>query len=372
MDANPFAIGEVRSARAHAITVGVKDLFDTEGDITTSGSRLRASRATPEPCDATLVTLLRDVGADVVAKTNLVEGAFGTSGINPWFGTPVNPYGRDLIPGGSSSGSAVGVRLGAFDVGLGTDTGGSIRIPAACTGIVGLKTTASLLSLVGCRPLAPTLDTPGPLTRTVGELARIWTLLTGDTIPVDAGVRVVQLMTGNDVRDAVISEVWGSWITARVDACDLDLSSLHREASVVLAYEARHSLSDLAEEPHRIDPFVAKRLAAARGISRDLYEDALVARQGARERIVEIFGGADCVLVLPTLPCEVPTYETYQRCALNALTLPFNLLGLPALSQPVGLRLGGPVPFSSQIVGPAFCEARLIAAARALEQELIG
>ncbi len=367
MDANPFAIGSVRSAPRHVITVGVKDLFDVIGEVTTSGSRLRASREIPAAHDAALVGRLREAGAVIVAKTNLVEGAFGTSGVNPWFGTPVNPYGAELIPGGSSSGSAVGVKLGAFDFGLGTDTGGSVRIPAACTGTVGLKTTAGLFSLVGCRPLAPTLDTAGPLARTVGDLARMWSFLTGDVIPREPDVRVIQLMTGDSVRDAVISKVWGTRIAATLGARELDLAELHREGSVVLLYEAAHSLADLWREHHRVDPLVAARLKSAREISRGSYEHALGVRDTWRRRVDALLVDGETVFVLPTLPCEVPSFSTCGRFVLNAWTLPFNFLGLPALSHPVGTQLGGPVPFSSQIVGAPFGEPRLISVARSLE-----
>src|SRR5206468_3627425 len=161
------------AASGSGIAVAIKDLIDVEGSVTTAGSRALAD-APPAPADAACLTEIRRREATgdlwLVGKTNLHELAYGTTGINPWFGTPVNPLDAALIPGGSSSGSAVAVATGEADVALGSDTGGSVRIPAACCGVAGLKTTWGRVPLSGVWPLAPSLDTIGPLARDVAGL----------------------------------------------------------------------------------------------------------------------------------------------------------------------------------------------------------
>ena len=152
------------------LRLAVKDVVDVAGVPTTAGSRLLAETEGPAEADAACLAGARAAGAAVVGKTNLVELAFGASGINPWFGTPPNPLDPSLVPGGSSSGSAVAVATGEADVAYGTDTAGSIRVPSACCGTAGLKTTFGRLPLSGVRPLSPSLDTVGPMARDVAGL----------------------------------------------------------------------------------------------------------------------------------------------------------------------------------------------------------
>src|SRR5881275_1523954 len=151
--------------------VAVKDIIDVAGVPTTAGSRAVERTAGPAAADAPCLDGLRAADARVVGKTNLHELAMLPLGTNPWFGTPVNPLDAALVPGGSSSGSAVAVADGEADVALGSDTGGSIRIPAACCGIAGLKTTYGRVPLDGVWPLAPSFDTIGPMATSVGGLA---------------------------------------------------------------------------------------------------------------------------------------------------------------------------------------------------------
>src|ERR1700683_3392619 len=140
------------------------------GVPTTAGSRVLAETAVPAAADAACLAGLRAAGARIVGKTNLHELALGVTGINPWYGTPENPLDHSLAPGGSSSGSAVAVATGEADVAFGTDTGGSVRIPAACCGITGLKTAYGRISVKGVYPLAPSLDTGGALGAGVGAV----------------------------------------------------------------------------------------------------------------------------------------------------------------------------------------------------------
>src|SRR5438309_1591338 len=150
--------------------VAVKDIVDVEGVPTTAGCRALERSATAAERDATCLAGARSAGARLVGKTNLHELAVLPLGTNPWYGTPVNPLDPGLIPGGSSSGSAVAVASEEADVALGSDTGGSVRVPAACCGIAGLKTTHGRVSLDGVWPLAPSLDTIGPMASAIAGL----------------------------------------------------------------------------------------------------------------------------------------------------------------------------------------------------------
>src|SRR5437588_105775 len=147
--------------------LAVKDLIDVEGVPTTAGCKAVADSAAPAEKDAPCMAGARDAGARIVGKANLHELAFGATGINVWYGTPTNPLDPSLVPGGSSSGSAVAVAADEADVAYGSDTGGSVRIPSACCGTAGLKTTHGRISLEGVWPLALSLDTVGPMARDV-------------------------------------------------------------------------------------------------------------------------------------------------------------------------------------------------------------
>ncbi|HEX2052887.1 MAG TPA: amidase, partial [Actinomycetota bacterium] len=175
--------------------VAVKDLIDMAGIPTTAGSLAVAHACLPAVADAACLAGIRAEEAagrlSIAGKTNLHELGFGITGVNSWSGTPVNPLDPLLVPGGSSSGSAVAVATGEVDMALGTDTGGSIRIPAACCGIAGLKTTWGRIDVAGVRPLAASLDTVGPLARDVEGL--VW------------GMQLLE--PGFDLSDAVVPHV---------------------------------------------------------------------------------------------------------------------------------------------------------------------
>src|SRR5947209_4402652 len=148
--------------------LAVKDLIDVEGVPTTAGCKAVAETAAPAEKDAPCMAGARAANARIVGKANLHELAFGATGVNPWYGTPENPLDPALVPGGSSSGSAVAAATDEADVAYGSDTGGSVRIPSACCGTTGLKTTHGRIPLEGVWPLALSLDTVGPMARDVG------------------------------------------------------------------------------------------------------------------------------------------------------------------------------------------------------------
>jgi amidase len=183
--------------------IAVKDAIDVAGVVTTAGCVAVRDRALPAQADAACLAGVRAAAALIVGKTTLTELCLGPEGVNPEFGTPVNPLAPQCIPGGSSSGSAVAVAAGEADIGLGTDTGGSIRIPAACCGIVGLKTTWGRVPTSGVWPLAPSLDTVGPLARTVAGVVAGMRMITPDWRPAPQAARAVGRLRLDDVdRDA--------------------------------------------------------------------------------------------------------------------------------------------------------------------------
>jgi aspartyl-tRNA(Asn)/glutamyl-tRNA(Gln) amidotransferase subunit A len=168
----------VRSA-LEGVPVSVKDLFDVAGQVTTAGS-IALKDAPPAQADAPVVARLRAAGAVILGRTNMTEFAFSGLGLNPHYGTPGNPFDRARIPGGSSSGAAVSLADGMAAMGLGTDTGGSVRIPSAFCGLVGLKPTQARVPLAGCVPLSTSLDSIGPLARTVACCAATDAILAGE------------------------------------------------------------------------------------------------------------------------------------------------------------------------------------------------
>jgi len=181
--------------------LAVKDLIDVAGVPTTAGCRAVARTSVPAEADAACLDGARAAGTRIVGKTNLHELAMLPLGTNPWFGTPVNPLDPTLIPGGSSSGSAVAVAAGEADIALGSDTGGSIRVPSACCGTAGLKTTHGRVNLDGVWPLAPSLDTVGPMATSVAGLAAGMGLLEPGFSPDYAAPRVIgRLRTAGDPR----------------------------------------------------------------------------------------------------------------------------------------------------------------------------
>ncbi|HWW53450.1 MAG TPA: amidase, partial [Acidimicrobiales bacterium] len=216
------------------VRVAVKDLIDIEGVPTTAGSRAVERRARPAERDAPCLAGARAAGARLVGKANLHELAMLPLGTNPWFGTPRNPVDPGLIPGGSSSGSAVAVASGEADVAFGSDTGGSIRVPSACCGTAGLKTTHGRVSLEGVWPLAPSLDTVGPMATTVAGLVAGMQLLEPGFTPASSAARVVgRLRTAGlpEIEDAIDRALQA----AEVDVVELDWVSLEAGADIFTA-----------------------------------------------------------------------------------------------------------------------------------------
>jgi amidase len=359
------------------LRVAVKDLIDVAGLPTTAGSRAIAERATPAAADAPCLAGLRAAiargQACLAGKTNLHELAYGISGINTYFGTPVNPLDPLRVPGGSSSGSAVAVASGEADVAYGSDTGGSIRIPAACCGIAGLKTTWGRIPLTGVWPLAPSMDTIGPMARDVAGLIAGMKLLEPGFSAGEPAPRVVgRVVIGADpIIDHAVDAALAAtgWDVVQVSLEGLDRATV--AAMTVLDAEAWASDGGYADAaPAKIGRDVLARLREASTIT-----PAAVgaARQDAvrwRATLASLWERVD-LLALPTLLGFPPTLDkSREMVRIRGLTSPVNLAGVPALALPV--PTGGPLPASVQLIGPAGGEESLLAAGVIFEQAVLG
>ncbi|MDA8197644.1 MAG: amidase [Actinomycetota bacterium] len=376
-----------KGANSNDPRVVVKDILDLEGTVTTVGSRLIASRNEPAKADAASLEMMIDKGVNLIGKANLVELAFGTQGINPWFGTPINPIDPTLIPGGSSSGSAVAAAVGVCDFALGTDTGGSIRIPAACCGIYGLKTTWGRISTKGCYPLAPSLDTVGPLASSIDGIELAWNYLVKDQLSVDVDVDSVKIAVLDDFLTPDTSQMVDAFFAAAGVRYEIksgiDRGVVHKSASDLLVAEALSVNEHLLIEGHRLDPAIRRRLRAAQASDASI-SSALEERHRFNHFLESIFDEFSFIVV-PTLNDDVPTIRRAYEQVLNLNTLPFNFAMVPALSVPVSngvddeiwskLQVGvaadrkrWQTPFSLQIIAPFGKEEALISYAKALSK----
>ena len=385
-----IAAGNYRGA-LHGIPVSLKDLFDVAGAPTTAGSAFPATSAAK---DSAVVERLRAAGAVLLGKTGLHELAFGVTSQNPHFGGVANPWAVDRIPGGSSGGSAAAVASGGGFASIGSDTGGSIRIPAALCGVVGLKPTRGRVSLRGVAPLAWTLDHAGPLARTVRDAAIVYGAIAGHDMR-DPGSRpapyddVLAQIEQGAARLRI--GVWRAAVTAadievgaaveraidtlaaqgaRVDDVELPRSSeLQPTQLVVIGTEAYAYHRERVETaPDRIGADVLARLQRGRANSGADYASARRARSEIRMAFDGMLVSYDAI-ALPTTVATAPLRTGEDAVAtaarLTQLTSPFNLTGLPAISVPCGLADG--LPVGLQLVGRRWQEARLLRVARAYE-----
>jgi amidase len=352
-------------------TIAVKDLIDVAGVITTAGSKAVAEVAEPAAVDAECLEGVRAGRARIVGKTNLHELGFGTTGVNDGYGTPFNPFDPTLIPGGSSSGSAVAVAFGDAELALGTDTGGSIRIPAALCGVTGLKTTFGRIPKGGVYPLAPSLDSIGPIARNVEGIVRTMALLEPGFSPADSAaktvgrIRLPHVETDPEI-DIAIDEALAKARFMVTDIVIEEWSDVYAHALDLLLFEAAEVNRAIIDDPRRlalVGKAVATRLAAATSITADQVAVARSVRSAWSSRLKAIFSGVDLV-ALPSVPWFPTAIEDANARTWNILTLPFNFAGVPALSQPVH---GGWIPPSLQLVGPLGAEESLVATASVIE-----
>ena len=355
----------VRSASG--IRLAVKDLIDVEGVQTTAGSRAVAETATPADRDAACMAGARAAGVAIVGKANLHELAYGGAGINEWFGTPVNPLDPDLLPGGSSSGSAVAVADGEADVAYGSDTGGSVRIPAAFCGITGLKTTHGRVSLDRVWPLAPSLDTVGPMARDIAGVVTGMALLEpGFVVDVPPARQVGRVRpAGFDVDPRIDAAVDAALARSGLEVAEADLPgwlAARGACGVILDAEALESNRALLAGPARralIGPNVTARFAAAEAVTAEQVAGARAAQPGWREALAGALRTVG-LLALPTVPFYPPPLAAAPGLHFTAFTNAVNLAGFPALALPVP-SAHDRLPASLQLIGPPGSEALLLA-----------
>ena len=357
----------------------MKDLIDMAGLPTTNGSKVIAARAEHHPAERDAACLAGTRAAEregrvaIAGKTNMHELAFGVTGINPWFGTPVNPLDPALVPGGSSSGSAVAVATGEADVAFGSDTGGSVRIPAACCGVVGLKTTRGRVPLDGVLPLAPSLDTVGPMGATVAAVVDGMRLLEPGFEP-----QPEQPVTIGRVRlpadEWVDAAIDGALRSAGLDANDLPLpgwESATEATAAILGCEAWKVHEQLwREHAGELSPDVAERLERSSHIPRAQLGAAWERAARWDEELRAIFDRGTQLIALPTLASTPPGFDDAGRLTEIRYVAPFNMAGLPAISMPVATATSKrrPVPASLQLVAPAGREELLCAVAAVIER----
>jgi amidase len=349
------------------VLLAVKDLIDMEGEPTTAGCRAVATRAVPAPRDAACLAGARAAGARIVGRTNLHELALGVTGVNPWYGTPVNPLDPTRVPGGSSSGSAVAVATGEADVAYGSDTGGSVRIPAACCGTAGLKTTWGRIPLTDVWPLSPSFDTVGPMARDVAGLVLGMQLLEpGFTVAETTGVTIGRLRPPADpLIDAAVDHALRQtgWPCVELDVPEWDQAT--GDAGLLLMVEAWQSNEALvARDPDGIGDLVRERLAMGSTFDAATIAAAWAGQRAWQHTLNGLFERVD-FLVTPTLTIFPPTLNDGNDLLVARCTIPVNLAGVPALALPV--PTAGPLPASIQLIGPTGSEDRLLTAGAWLE-----
>jgi len=391
------ADGELAAGRdrgpLHGVPISLKDLLDVKGVPTTAASRVREGHVAAS--DAAAVAHLRQAGAVLIGKTNLHEFAFGTTNEDSAFGPARNPFDPSRSPGGSSGGSAASVAAGMALATIGSDTGGSIRIPAAACGIVGLKPSFGDVSLDGVVPLSHTFDHLGPLAQTVADAAFVYHALLGDApaaLPAPRPVIGLRFavprryfcdLLDDDVRarfEETIERLRSAG--ARVDDIDIhhatDIAAVYLHIS--LADAAAYHAPMLERHPELYSEAVRLRLEMGRYVLAEDYVRAMAGREVLRREVDAALGQHDALL-LPTLPIPAPQIgaSTVQvgratepvRNMMLRLTQLFNITGHPAVSVPMGHTAAG-LPCGAQLVGARHETDALIRTALATESYITG
>ena len=387
-----LAAGNDRGA-LHGIPISLKDIIDVAGVPTTAASRVREGHVAA--ADAVVVKRLRDAGAVCVGKTNLHEFALGTTNDETAFGPARNPHDPGRSPGGSSGGSAAGIVTGMSIASVGTDTGGSIRIPSAACGTVGLKPAYGEISTDGVVPLSTSLDHVGPLTASVADAALLYRVLAdrpAGAPPAPSAITALKVAVPRpyffDVLDdevrATVEEVLArlgkagaSVADGRIDDTGLIVPTY---LNLSLPEAAAFHADVLQNTPELYSPGVRQRLEMGRGIAAVDYVRARENQHLLRQRVDTLLDGHDAI-VLPTLPIPAPAIGTSEvqvgttthpvRLMMLRLTQLFNITGHPAISIPCGRTKGG-LPVGLQLVGRHDETERLLRDALACEVVIAG
>ncbi|GMQ85604.1 MAG: AtzE family amidohydrolase [Acidimicrobiia bacterium] len=377
------------------VPIGLKDLIDQQGLPTTNGA---AFTPTVPDRSAEVVRRLEAAGAAIIGRTGLHEFAYGFTSENEHFGPVRNPWDTDLSPGGSSGGSAAAVAAGIVPAAIGTDTGGSVRVPAALCGVVGLKVTHGRVSLAGVTPLAPSLDTVGPLAGTVADLAAVYGAIAGDDPGDPWSAPMPVLMPRHPADPATVRVgVPVQWNSAVIDSSTkaafdemLDLMAAagatvepvdEPSLAITEAAAGAASLEILLQhrerwstQPERYGSEIADRLRGAEAVPDRYCVDVLAWDAGARHALGRLFTQFD-VLATPTVGAtrkvigdpdiDIDGEAIFHRTVLSPYTWPVNRTGNPALALPI--TGSGAPPASMQLIGPRFGEAALLEVGLGLE-----
>ncbi|MET0901724.1 MAG: amidase [Acidimicrobiales bacterium] len=347
--------------------VAIKDLIDVAGTPTTAACAVVARQAEPAERDAACMVGLRAADVAIVGKANLHELACGGTGINHHFGTPVNPFDPACIPGGSSSGSAVALADGEVDIALGSDTAGSIRNPSACCGTAGLKTTWGRVSLEGVWPLAPSLDTVGPMARDVAGVIEGMALLEPGFVAADASSPVIGRVRLPDIDPRIDAAVDAALAASELEVVEVDLpgwDAAGEAGFTVMFHEywaVDHHLYE--QDAAGLGEDIVERMEQGRGVTSDAYQRARAHRAGWRAELAAAFARSP-VLAWPTL-AMFPTRKDEAFPNTRRTGLPVNHAGHPSLALPV--PAGGRFPTSVQLVGPDDSEDLLCATGLVVE-----
>ena len=381
--------GLSRSA-LEGLPISIKDLFDVAGETTLAGSVVRqgAPAATE---DAQVVRRLQAAGAIVIGRTNMTEFAYSGMGLNPHYGTPLNPWDRvtGRIPGGSSSGAAVSVADGMAVAGIGSDTGGSVRIPAALCGLTGFKPTARRVSMRGVLPLSTYLDSVGPIAPTVACCAALDSVLSGESadLPRSLPLRGLRLLAPTTVvrddMDASVADAFGRALSALSAAGALvqeaplpafsRLAGINAKGGFTAAEAWAWHRETIERAADRYDPRVVSRILRGKELSAADLLDLLHARTAWIAEVEAAVSGFDA-LILPTVPLVAPSVdelaasdEAYFRANGLMLRNPtlINFLDGCALSLPC--HEPGSAPVGLMIAGAAMSDRRILAIGRAVE-----
>jgi len=371
------------------LRLAVKDNIDMKGVVTTAGSQIFSKTHKPAEKDAPCLAIARARNLQIIGKTNMTEFAISPSGMNEYFGTPVNPLKRNLIPGGSSSGNAVALASGMADVAFGTDTAGSIRVPAACCGVVGLKTTYGLIPIEGVYPVEPKhLDTVGPMGKDIAHTVQGMELLQDGFAAKYAAAKAAK-PTARSIR---VGRLKLKGTDPKIDQAIGD--ALAKAGFQVV--ELDENLSDKFEQAKKDGTTVAsagawisdERFQFALGVSARTksvirlgqityttgYRSALARRSAWQRTLRNVFEKVDLIALptlqktppgLPLLNLRIGILDAYLLQVQN--TVAVNFAGNPALAVPVPLS-GANVSFTSlQLIGPGLAEADLLNAGRLVE-----
>lgn len=352
--------------------VAVKDCIDIAGYRTGLGSRA-FDDVEPAAAHADVVTALVGAGARIVGKANMHELAYGVTGLNGWKGTPLNPDFPERVPGGSSSGSAAAVAAGIADFAIGTDTGGSIRVPATCCGVAGLKPTFGRVSRLGAHPSASSLDCIGPFARDVATLEQAMGMIdptfAAAQRPVDAVLGVVACEADPEIARPIEAAIAATGLRtipvslpSFLEAFDAGLTLMAAEMAPIFGHLCGTG---------KLGSDVDARLQAAKAIGAGRVMMAEAVRERFRGEVDAALGLVDA-LVLPTMPSVPPLVseadDTPKTLRMTNLVRPFNVSGHPALSLP--LMTDGGLPAGLQLVGARNGDAALCALAGAIAEAL--